>query len=85
MPAVAEYGFWALWDWAGRFLSLDLDDVSEFRLVCRRFAYQLIRYGQLGPPGLVELGRIPLEAASARIRPSLSTLARGNGLPITKP
>jgi hypothetical protein len=63
-PTIAEYGFWALWDW----MTFRLLHAEEFDVLARSyngFAYQLRLYQAHGIPGFTEMGAAPLLAATA--------------------
>lgn len=63
-PTVAEYGFWALWDWMILFL-LQADEYPEVARSYNSFAYQLSLYQAHGVPGFTEMGVSPLVAVTA--------------------
>ena len=63
-PTIAEYGFWALWDW----MILRLLRAEEYDVLARSFnsfAYQLSLYQAHGIPGFTEMGATPLAAVAA--------------------
>lgn len=63
-PTVAEYGYWALWDW----MAFRLLEAQEFDVLARslnNLSYQLSIYRTYGIPGFNEMGQAPYLAATA--------------------
>ena len=58
-PTIAEYGFWALWDWRVMVL-LQEDEHDALSHSFNSFAHQLSLYQQHGIPAFTEMGVAPV-------------------------
>ncbi len=63
-PTVAEYGFWALWDWMILYL-LRTEELDVLARSFNSFTYQLSLYPAHGIPGSTEMGATPFIAATS--------------------